>query len=162
MGYSFKVKIKGQKQGQFKGESPKDKDKDTMLGLSFAYEVKSPRDVATGQPSGKRQHMPIRFVKEWGAATPQIFTALTTNEVLPTVSFEFTRTNANGEEYVYYSIKLTDASISDLRQFTSDNPAGGTKGGSSMELEEVSLTFRKIEVESKDGKTMATDDVMAR
>jgi len=36
------------------------------------YTVKSPRDSASGQASGKRMHKPIRFVKEWGAATPQL------------------------------------------------------------------------------------------
>ena len=37
-----------------------------------AYEVKSPRDIATGQASGKRQHGSITIVKEWGAASPQL------------------------------------------------------------------------------------------
>lgn len=37
-----------------------------------SYEVKSPRDIATGQASGKRQHGSITIVKEWGAASPQL------------------------------------------------------------------------------------------
>src|SRR5438270_13585459 len=37
-----------------------------------SYEVKSPRDVASGQASGKRQHGSITIVKEWGAASPQL------------------------------------------------------------------------------------------
>lgn len=36
------------------------------------YQVKSPRDAASGLASGKRQHRPVTFVKEWGAATPQL------------------------------------------------------------------------------------------
>ena len=36
------------------------------------YQVKGPRDAASGQASGKRQHGPVTFVKEWGAATPQL------------------------------------------------------------------------------------------
>jgi hypothetical protein len=40
--------------------------------MNFEHEVKSPRDVATGQASGKRQHGSIKIVKEWGAATPQL------------------------------------------------------------------------------------------
>jgi hypothetical protein len=31
------------------------------------HEIKSPRDVATGQASGKRQHAPVKFQKEVGA-----------------------------------------------------------------------------------------------
>jgi hypothetical protein len=35
------------------------------------YNVKSPRDSASGMASGKRTHHPVTFVKEWGASTPQ-------------------------------------------------------------------------------------------
>lgn len=34
------------------------------------YEIKSPRDVATGQSSGKRQHKPISITKEWSTSSP--------------------------------------------------------------------------------------------
>ena len=39
---------------------------------SAHYTVKSPRDSASGMASGKRTHHPVTFVKEWGAATPQL------------------------------------------------------------------------------------------
>jgi len=32
-----------------------------------------PRDVASGQSSGKRTHKPVTFVKEWGPSTPQLY-----------------------------------------------------------------------------------------
>ena len=35
------------------------------------YNVKSPRDSASGMASGKRTHKPVTFVKEWGPSTPQ-------------------------------------------------------------------------------------------
>jgi type VI secretion system secreted protein Hcp len=165
MAYQFFVYIKGKKQGAFKAESIKEKRKDKWIeGFGFQYEVKSPRDLATGQASGKRQHLPVTFVKEWGAATPQIFTALVTNEQLPEVQFEFIKTNPNGEEYVFHTIKLTDATISTVRQYTADTGAEGASSAKhdsaagSKELEAVSFTFRKIEMENKDGKTMAVDD----
>ena len=41
-------------------------------GLKQAHYILSPRDAATGQASGKRMHKPVTFVKEWGAATPQL------------------------------------------------------------------------------------------
>lgn len=40
--------------------------------LNEAHYLLSPRDAATGQASGKRMHKPVTFVKEWGAATPQL------------------------------------------------------------------------------------------
>ena len=36
------------------------------------YQVKGPRDAASGQSSGKRTHGPVTFVKEWGPSTPQL------------------------------------------------------------------------------------------
>jgi len=35
---------------------------DNGVIISFNYDVKAPRDVATGQSSGKRQHKPFNFV----------------------------------------------------------------------------------------------------
>src|SRR5687767_8170397 len=45
------------------------------------YTIKSPRDSASGMASGKRTHKPVTFVKEWGAATPQLRTMKTTYDV---------------------------------------------------------------------------------
>jgi hypothetical protein len=34
--------------------------------------IYAPRDVATGQATGKRMHKPFTVVKEWGAVSPQM------------------------------------------------------------------------------------------
>lgn len=36
------------------------------------YTIKTPRDSASGQATGKRMHKPMTIVKEWGPATPQL------------------------------------------------------------------------------------------
>ncbi|MEO6112837.1 MAG: hypothetical protein ABIP07_00100 [Sphingomicrobium sp.] len=38
----------------------------------YYYTVKSPRDAATGQASGKRMHKPFTITKEWGPSTPML------------------------------------------------------------------------------------------
>ncbi len=164
MAYTFRVKVKGKKQGQFKGESARDKWKDQwMEGLSYNHEIKSPRDVTTGQAAGKRQHGSTTFTKEWGPATPQIFQALCTNEVLPEVRFEFYKTNATGEEYVYHTITLTNATISNIKYMTGASTEGANSSKhqgaiDTHELEAVSFSYQKISVENIDGKTMGEDD----
>ena len=40
----------------------------------YEHSVKSPRDVATGQSSGKRMHRPMMILKEWGAREPGAMT----------------------------------------------------------------------------------------
>jgi type VI secretion system secreted protein Hcp len=164
MAFQAHIAIKGKKTGQYKGEGIQDKRKDKWIPvLCFNNEIVAPRDAATGQASGKRQWKPVKVVKEWGAASPQALQSCSTNEVLTEVDLEFTKTNPNGEEYVYQTIKLTDATIAQVRRFTgSEEGAEGTSRHSSaedtMELEEWSFTFRKIEVEDKDGKTSFMDD----
>jgi len=159
MAYEFYVSIEGQKQGKFKGESPRDAHKAKLPGVRFSYECVSPRDANTGQASGKRQHRPVTFTKEWGAASPQIFQALVTNEVLKTVLFEFVHTTPEGTEEVYHTVKLTNATVSGLQQFVGQSEEG-SKGElyATRELETVSMTFQKIEIENKVGKTVAMDD----
>ena len=161
MASTFFVTIEGAKQGVFKGESQGERSKDKISGYAFSYAVTSPRDAATGQASGKRQYSPVTFVKEWGAASPQLFQAAVTNEVLKSVLFEFVHTTAEGEEEVFETVKLTNATVSHIKDsFDGRNGGGGAgnHGPSGPTMEEVALTFQKIEIENKPGKTMAVDD----
>ncbi len=89
MAHEFYVKMKGKKQGDFKGESIRKEWDKWMTGLSFEYSVQAPRDIATGQASGKRQHSPVIFTKEWGASSPLLLQALVSNEILENVEFDF-------------------------------------------------------------------------
>ena len=152
------VSVTGAKQGQFKQETPREKHKNKMEAVAFSFEVASPRDAASGQASGKRQYKPLMITKRIGPATPQLFQALTTNEALPTVLLEFTATDKNGEEYVSYTIKLVNASVTSIRQHTQPAAAGSAGTHDAPQMEEIGFTFQRIEIESKDGKTMAVDD----
>jgi len=163
MAYEFYVTIEGKKQGAFKGESPREVHKAKIAGLSYQHQIQSPRDAATGQASGKRQHGPISITKEWGPASPQIFQALVTNEVLPTVLFEFIHTTSDGAEETYHTIKLLNATVSSVEYMTGTGgeSASTAKHGSAYdthELEKVKFTYQRIEIENVTGKTSAVDD----
>jgi type VI secretion system secreted protein Hcp len=164
MAYQAHMSIKGQTQGQFKGEGIQtDRSKQWIPVLSFSNEVQSPRDIATGMPSGKRQWGPVKILKEWGAASPQGLTSCVTNEILPDVKIEFTKTDAGGKEYVYQKLSLTNATIASVRRFTGDDSTGEgssrhTSSVDTMELEEWSFTFLKISVDDVDGQTAFSDD----
>ena len=162
MAHEFYVTITGTKQGAFKGESIREKHSSKLSGLSYSHQIQSPRDVATGQASGKRQHGPISITKEWGAATPQIFQALVTNEVLKDVLFEFVHTTNDGLEEVYYTVKLTNATVASVQYMTgageSAESAKTTAALDTLELEKVSFSYQRIEVDHKIAKTSAVDD----
>ena len=171
MSHEFYISIEGATQGKFKGESINQKEgKDKITGLSFEGGVKSPRDIATGSATGRRQHQPLKIVKEWGASSPQIFQAAATNELLKKVKIEFYKDKSNkstgsagtsGLE-LYYTIELTNATISEVAWSTggrgSESTAKHTAQYDSYELETVSFTYQRIEVSEVLAKTSASAD----
>ena len=156
MAQKFYATIKAATQGTLKGQGT-GRDKSKIEGVGFSYGVESPRDPASGLPRGKRQHKPVVFTKEWGAASPQLYQATATNEVLQSVLFEFISTNALGKEEVDYTVELTNATIAEFK----GSVHLGEKAGpivDSRELEIIKLVFQKITITSVAGATSTTDD----
>ena len=157
--YEFYVTIVGRKQGKFRGEANNTSRmyKDRIVGTNFSMGIKSPRDAASGLPTGRRAYSQLCFAKEWGAASPQLYSAASGNEVLSEVTFDFVRQGPSGDEPIYQTIKLTDATVADIRSTTP--PATGAT--LTRAVDEVCFTFKKITIENKDGRTTFTDDWQA-
>ena len=148
----FQVQITGATQGKFRGEGSGEKT-GFFPGLHMDFEVKSPRDPASGMPSGKRSYSPLVVTKEWGASSTQIFRALTTNEVLRTVVLNFYRAaTGTGEMVVSETWTLTDATVAAVKAY--ENSAVKESN-----LEDVSFTFRRIEIFNHETKDVFVDDV---
>lgn len=93
-----------------------------------------------------------------GISSPQIFQAWVTNERLNTVLFEFLKTNAQGADAIVYTVKLTNAAVSNIQQkLDASNQPGQPLDG--IEYEAVSFVFEKIEVTSVPGQTGAEDSL---
>lgn len=153
----FYVSITGVKQGPFKGEVTKKGLEGKIAGLSFDYAVVSPRDVATGQATGKRQHKPIRIKKVWGASSTQLFTALTMNESLSAVVIDFFSTDQTGMVVLDHTIKLTNAFISSIEH--NSETLGAL--ASVPPTETVEFVFQQIELLNHRTKTAAMDSMLA-
>jgi len=123
--------VTGQKQGMF-SQSP-------IEVTGFSHEVVSPRDPATGLPTGKRQHEPVVITKQLDATTPLFLNALVENENLTNVTIGLSE---GGQEVV--TVVLTNASISDYT-------AHGT-------TEKWSFTYQKITWTWLNGGISAQDD----
>jgi type VI secretion system secreted protein Hcp len=158
------VLVEGTKQGLFANESPVGNHPNRLVGRDFDYLVKVPRDAATGMVSGKRQHGPVVLTREWGAASPQLFQALFSNEILKAVTFEFYQTNKNGEEELGGLVKLTNATVVEIHQHGVASSGGALHAISSdtRRLEDVSFSFTGIEIQHPPGKTMAADQLGLR
>lgn len=137
--------LRGETQDEIHGSSTAPGTENMIVVENFSHEVVSPRDAASGLPTGKRQHKPITITKRIDKSTPLIASALVNNENLPTVIFRFYRTSATGHVQQYYTVELVNASIA------------GIKSGP-RDVEEVTFVYQKIIWTWVDGGITAEDD----
>ncbi len=126
--------IKGAKQGQIKSDATSDQIK--------LVSVVRDTPMATAQPTGRRVHSTITITKQIDKASPKLFQALSTNEVLSEVVITFT--GSTGDEKTAQKIVLTNAVILSLRK----------SGGHEI----ITLDYQSIEVTTVHGGKSATDD----
>lgn len=143
------LRMKGQKVGDIKGSVAKKGREDSIEILSLNHEVSMPRDAASGLATGKRQHKPMVLTMELGKATSAIQQAFLDNELLTSVELNVFGPDAKGAETLTYTVKLTNASISAIRLLPGPND---------KVVQEVSLTYQKIEWIWRDGNITAMDD----
>ncbi len=145
--------VTGLKQGAFKGDDFNTARNSTGLinVLAYSAELTSPRDPATGQATGKRIWKPVVVTHLLGGSSPQFMAAAATNETLKTVVINFYHSDNRGREVNYYRVTLTNANLTDVRQYSS----GGDV------LEDDSFAFQKIEQQDFVAKTDFIDSVTA-
>jgi type VI secretion system secreted protein Hcp len=144
------VRIKGRKQGVFKGTGPEG----AIEGFKFEMEITSPRDVSTGQAAGKRQHKALTFQKPMDAASPMLMQALVSNEVLDEVRIEFvSRDDTAGTAKTVETIVLKNAAVAALKQASDDDDS---------DTDTVSLIYEAIEITNNQSNTSASDDWNAK
>lgn len=121
-------------------------DKIPLIGLRYEHEIKSPRDVATGQSSGKRQHQPIVIRKEWDKSSPVLMKFAEMNELLPAVQLIFTGDLDGDGAPDLHTIKLKNAKISMISSVPQRQGGGATK---TTKLEDLVLAYESIEIDGK-------------
>jgi type VI secretion system secreted protein Hcp len=142
------LKLKGQKQGEIKGSVTQKGRENSIMVIAVSHEILSPRDAASGLPTGKRMHKPMVITKELDRSSPLLHSALASNELLPSVELTVFSTGSKGVDAPAYTIKLTNASIASIRLVE----VGGKL------VQEVSFVYKKIEWTWSDGGIMAMDD----
>jgi type VI secretion system secreted protein Hcp len=141
--------LKGQKQGSIKG-SVTQKGREGAIRIETAsHEIVSPRDAASGLPTGKRQHKPFVITKKIDKSTPLLNSMLVNNENIPEWKLEVFEPNAKGSEAPMYTVKLINANIASIKVVTNED-------GSLQEV--ITFTYQKIEWTWTDGGIMAMDD----
>ena len=145
--------VVGAKQGKF----PADALRGVPAGIAvyaLTEDIKVPYYASSGQSSARPQNSPVTIVKELDASSPLFFEAAVTNERLTSVACTFYRTTGGEPMHAYYRITLTNASVVQVKD-SGDGVNGSAPGD---ELERISFTYQKIEVQDLDSNTIVIDD----
>lgn len=159
MSFQSYIKIKGKKQGQFKGESKKKGREGTWMEFhSYKMGSSIPVDAASGLASGHRQHRPLVVTKERGASSPQCLQAHWNNEIIDEVVLEIVGRSPDGvKEIVVERITLTNANIVDINRYAAESSKASNTHDVDF-VEDIQFRFQKIAVEDLLANTMAEDD----
>lgn len=146
----------GETQGKIKGSSKKVGREGSIVVIAVQHEIVSPRDAASGLPTGKRQHKPIVITKEIDKATPLLYRAFVENENLPRLKLEYWQPSKTGKEVQFYTVELHNAGIAGIR-FELPN----TKDPENIllkEMEYISFTYQHISWTWMEGGISSEDD----
>jgi len=151
------LSLTGKKQGLIKGSVTQKGREGKIMVIAAEHEVKCPRDAATGLAAGKRVHAPFVITKEIDASSISLYAALVGNETLSAWELQFWAAAASsGAEVMRYVVRLTNASISDIRFHMPNNKS--PELARLAEYEEVAFTYEKIEWNWVLGGMKASDD----
>lgn len=143
---------------KFKPESTRSGYTDKTEILGYQMEIKSPRDVASGQATGRRQFQPVTLWKTSGASSPQFFQALTKNEQIKKIILQYYRPDEiYKQNELVYTIELENAVISGYRQVMGAPEFPEFRAKSQGLYDEISIVFEKMTVTDNKAKTTSTE-----
>ena len=155
------LNLKGQRQGEIKGSVTQKGREGKIAVIAVSHEIISPRDPASGLPTGKRMHKPFVVTKELDKSSPLLYNSLVNNENIPDWQLQFwtpqiKATTGSGNEVQHYTVKLTNANIASISFRMANNKHPELM--KFAEYEEVAFTYQKIGWTWNDGGVSAEDD----
>src|SRR6476661_4498086 len=146
--------LQGNTQGQIKGSVIQKGREDKIMVIAASHEIISPRDPASGLPTGKRMHKPMVITKELDKSSPLLLNCLVTNENISEWELQFwtpqlKAATGTGTEVQHYTVKLTNANIASIAFRIPNNKHPDLM--KFAEYEEIAFTYQKIEWTWNDG-----------
>ncbi len=157
------LKITASKQGIIKGSCIQKGKEGLIEIIAFDHEIISPRDAATGQATGRRQHKPLVITKELDKSTTALSKALIQNEALTSFELKFYAPNkmgtagGQGTQVNHFTIRLKNASVVGIRTIMPNNK--NPELSKYAEYEECSFVYEEIEWVWTDGGLTTNDSL---
>ena len=123
--------------------------------LEFDHSVYIPTDGNTGKLTGTRVHTPLIFVKEFDAASPYLYKAVTSGQNLKGMELKWYRIDDAGEEKEYFNMKLENVKVVAVKP-RMHNIKDVAKERYNH-LEQVEVRYEKITWAYKDGNIIHAD-----
>ncbi len=152
--------ITGAKTGAVKGGVKQSGHEDTIEVLAVEHEINVPTDVHSGQIFGRRQHKPFKISKALDKATPLLYQMMCNGENIKSAEIKFNKVGATGGEVLFFTYILEDVKIIEIKSIM-HNVKDKTLDYL-PNMEEVSLSYRKITWKIEDGGIQASDDWLDR
>jgi type VI secretion system secreted protein Hcp len=155
------LRLKGQKQGEIKGSVTQKGREGSIMVIAVSHEIISPRDPASGLPTGKRMHKPFVITKELDKSSPLLYNVLVNNENVNEWELKFwtpqiKATAGVGAEVNHYSVRLINANIASISFRMPNNKHPELM--KFAEYEEVAFTYQKIIWTWNEGGITSEDD----
>lgn len=157
------LNLKGQKQGEIKGSVLQKGRENKIMVIAVSHEIMSPRDPASGLPTGKRMHKPFVITKELDKSSPLLYSVLCNNENITTWELQFwtpqiSAKQGTGAEVQHYTVKLENANIASISFRMANNKHPDLM--KFAEYEEVAFTYEKITWTWNEGGIQTEDNWM--
>jgi type VI secretion system secreted protein Hcp len=133
------LKAKGTKQGDIKGEGTKKGYENLIQIMSWSFNGTIPAGAPVG--AGTITMQDFKVTMNTTAASPKLFQAFVTKEVLTEFVLSALGLNRAGAMYCFMKITLTQAMVSSIINL------GNTKSADTRSMEEVTFRFSKIRIE---------------
>ena len=139
-GVHITLTVNGAKTGLFKGDdNSNSRTPGVITVLAYQYELQVPTsNTGGGGATGKAIHKPVTVTHLLGGSSPEFLFAAASGENLTKVQIDFFRVDKTGKDFNYYRVILTNALITDVKQYSAGDNV----------REDVSFEFRKIEQRS--------------
>ncbi len=152
------LKIKGEKQGEIKGSATQKGREGRIPVIGASHSMESPRDVASGLPTGVRVHEPFLLTKEVDQSTPLLYNMLVNSETITEWELQFWQPDPEGEEINHYTVRLTNANIASIDFVMPNNQDPNLM--KRAEYEEIAFTYQTIQWIWNGGEVTASDEWM--
>jgi len=163
------IKVVGSVQNAFKHQSSIKSRAGTSIVTKSTHGILAPRDPSSGLASGKRQHKEMQCTVLLDSSIINFYTALSTNEVLKTVTVNFYQTTAStlnvggtggggGESKPAITWVLENAVVSEIDFFQPFSRAVDQEEKHKDQHFTVKFTYQKVTVTWTVGGVTYTDD----